>query len=117
MPGKTCQSFAVKVPTYEDAVLVGDVCFALVNAGMFRFRFTSVYMLSEGPPMIEFQTLTTMGRGGSVMSITTTAAALRLPVARSAGDLMLGLGIILGAFFPILALGAWLLGRAQRRKA
>jgi len=64
-----------------DAVLVGDTYFALVTTGM--FKFTRVGMLSEGPPTIEFVTVTTWANR---FSVRTSVGVLRLPVSRLGAD-------------------------------
>ena len=63
-----------------DGVLMGDTYFALVTTGM--FKFTRVGMLSEGPPTIEFVTVTTWANR---FSVRTSVGVLRLPVSRLAG--------------------------------
>lgn len=156
-----------------DGVLVGDTYFGLVTTGM--FKFTRVGMLSEGPPTIEFVTVTTWANR---FSVRTSVGVLRLPVSRLAGadgarvldyyrrvlareiivnegfyrgrmrfgliaapicfavaaagfvmksigagddsgdlsGLLIGIGIVFGTAMLILALAAWLLSQAQRRK-
>lgn|GEM_PF-1688918 len=63
-----------------DGVLVHDTYFALVTTGM--FKFTRVGMLSEGPPTIEFVTVTIWANR---FSVRTSVGVLRLPVSRLAG--------------------------------
>lgn len=63
-----------------DGVLVGDTYFALVTTGV--FKFTSVGMLSDNLPAVEFRTVMTWAnRFGARISV----GVLRLPVPRRAG--------------------------------
>ena len=64
-----------------DGVLVGDVYFALVTTGM--FKFDRVGMLADNLPAIEFRTITTWANR---FTIRTSIGALRLPVPRHAAD-------------------------------
>lgn len=171
-PPRDLPSSGIDITFVPDAVLVGDTYFALVTMG--PFRFSHVWMLSEGAPAIAFRTLLTLANR---FGARTTAGELRIPVPASArpeaakvvahfeavaagkvipnpdfyprrmrfglvaapiflalaavgfasgpsdfsdGDisiasLMVIVGLTAGIAALILALAAWMLGRAQRR--
>lgn len=75
-PPREPPSSGIEVIFVPDAVLVGDTYFSLANKGL--FRFTSVRMHGQNPPVIAFQTLTTYANR---FGARTTRGELRIPVA------------------------------------
>ena len=61
-----------------DGVLVGDTYFGLVSTGMFRIN--NIRMLSEGPPIIAFRSVTTWANR---FGVRTSIGALRIPVSHA----------------------------------
>jgi hypothetical protein len=78
-PPRHTPAAGVEIIFVADGVLVGDTYFALVTTGL--FKFTSVWMLSEGGPAIAFRTITTWANR---FTTRTSVDALRIPVSRLA---------------------------------
>lgn len=74
-PPREPPASGIEVTFVPDGVMVHDTYFALVTTGL--FRFTGVQLLTETPPMITFQTLTTYANR---FGTRTTAGELRIPV-------------------------------------
>jgi hypothetical protein len=79
-PPREAPPSGIEVIFAADSVLVGDTYFALAISG--PFRFTGVWMLIEGPPVIAFRTRTTYANR---FSTRTMHGELRIPVSLRAG--------------------------------
>lgn len=81
-PPREASPSEVDVIFVADGVLVGDTYFSLVTTGL--FRFSGVWLRSDGAPAVAFRTATTYANR---FNTRTMAGELRVPVSGSAGAL------------------------------